>query len=424
MVRAGSGLLELLSEHGVPEKAARIYLVASRAGPQTASELARLAAVNRVDAYRFIRQLTGEGLLAATNGRPRRFAALPPHELVDRWIHRASERLRRLERDRKKILNDWEEQRTEIDHGDPRKFAVLEGRATIRRFLGKRIGTARRQVFLSTTGVSLADLIDAGLDRTLRQAARRGVKVRVVTEVYPPNLVQAKHFAAFAELRHASGPVTYRAVVLDRDGALVYVSGEDGPGRSSEEQVALWSSAPMFVQLARDYHRRLWSPATRAEERFVEIESPPTAVLPVLAGKEAIPFQRLKEIAKLGMRASGVRELRLHLPELIETIARQLGREIAGQVEGESAEEVARSLRQYYETHTMGHLTTLRDLPLTFRVTGCFACTNDSPEIGRLLCPQLIRAVLETRLGQRWEVSKPDPTKHATRGCVFVANPA
>jgi sugar-specific transcriptional regulator TrmB len=422
--RPGSGLLELLSEHGVPEKAARVYLAACRAGPQTASELARLSAVNRVEAYRLIKQLTADGLLEATKSRPQRFAALSPDALVDRWIRRASERLRHLERDRSKILSDWEDSRTEFDDGDPRKFAVLEGRETIRRFLLKRVGTAQRQVLLSTTGLSLPGLIDGGLDRALREATGRGVKVRIVTEVYSPNLVEAKLLAGFAELKHSSGPVTNRAVVLDGSGALVYVSGEDGLGRNREEQVALWSSAPMFVRLARDYHRRLWTPATKAEERFVEIESPPSAVLPVIAGRESAPFQRLREIAKLGMRASGVRELHLDLPELIETIARQLGREIADQLEGRTPEKIAQELSQYYETHTMGHLTTLRERPLTLRVTGCFACTTDSPEIGRVMCPQLLRSVLETRLGHRWEVSKPDPTKHATRGCVFTASPA
>lgn len=424
MGRPGSGLLELLSEHGVPEKAARVYLAACRAGPQTASELARLSAVNRVETYRFIKQLSAEGLLKATRSRPRRFAATSPDDLLDRWIHRAADRLRRLEQDREKVLADWEESRTEFEDGDPRKFAVLEGRETIRRFLLKRVGTVERQVLVSTTGLSLPGLIDSGLDRALRTAKARGVKVRIVTEVYPTNLVEAKLFHTFAELRHSSGPVTNRAVVFDRLGALVYVSGEDGLGRSGEEQVALWSSAPMFVQLARDYHRRLWTPATRAEARFVELENPPAAILPVIAGKESVPFQRLKEIAKLGMRASGVRELHLHLPELIETIARQLGREIAEHIEGRTPEEVAKALAQYYEAHTMGRLTTVKERPLTFRVTGCFACTSDSPEIGRVLCPQLLGTVLETRLGQHWEVSKPDPTKHATRGCVFTASPA
>ena len=424
MGRPGSGILELLAEHGVPEKVARVYLAACRAGPQTASELARISAVNRVEAYRFIKQLTDEGLLRATTSRPQRFSALSPDALIDRWIHRAAERLHSLERGREKILSDWEEQRTKFDDADPRKFAVLEGRETIRRFLAKRIGTTERQILLSATGLSLPGLIDSGLDRALREAGRRGVKVRVVTEVYPTNLVEAKHLSAFTELRHSNGPVMNRAVVFDRLGALVYVSSENGFGRSGEEQVALWSSAPMFVQLARGYHRRLWTPAVRCEERFVELETPPSAILPVVAGKETQPFQRLKEIAKLGMRASGVRELHLNLPELIEAIARQLGREIAGQIEGASPEEIARSLGEYYETHTMGHLMRLKERPLTLRVSGCFACTSDSPEIGRVMCPQLLRTILETRLGQHWEVSKPDPTKHAARGCIFSATPA
>ena len=84
MGRPGSDLLELLGQHGVPEKGARVYLAACRAGPQTASELARLSAVSRVEAYRLIKQLATDGLLRATGGRPMRFAALTPDELLDR----------------------------------------------------------------------------------------------------------------------------------------------------------------------------------------------------------------------------------------------------------------------------------------------------------------------------------------------------
>jgi len=419
-----SGLLELLSQHGVPEKGARVYLAACRGGAMTASELARISAVNRVEAYRFIKQLSAEGLLRATGSRPQRFEALSPDDLVDRCIHRASDRLQQLEKDRDRILAEWAEGRDEFDERDPRKFAVLEGTEAIRRFLLKRIGAADREILVSASERTLSRFVDLGLDRAFREASSRGVKVRVVAEVDSQNLVEAKHFSGFSELRHSSNPVANRAVVIDRVGSLVYVSSEDGLGRSGEEQVALWSSAPMFIRLARDYHRRMWTPATRAEARFVELENPPEAVLPVVSGKESVPFQRLKDVAKLGMRASGVREFQLHLPELIETIARQLGREIAGQIEGRTPEEVARALGLYYETHTMGHLATVRERPLTLRVTGCFACTGASPEIGRVMCSQLLRTVLETRLGQRWEVSKPDPTKHASRGCVFTATPA
>jgi HTH-type transcriptional regulator, sugar sensing transcriptional regulator len=422
--RAASGLFELLSQHGVSEKGARLYLAACRGGPQTASELARLAAVDRVEAYRVLKQLTAEGLLTATGTSPLRFLAIPPSELVDRWIRRANERVRDLEQNRARILAAWEEERDEVDGHDPRKFTVLDGRASIRRFLARRCGAAEKEILLTGGSSWLGGLTDAGVDRVFREAAKRGVKVRVVTEVTGPELAVAKHFAGFADLRHSNMPISSRAAIIDRTGVLLYVSGEEGLGPSGEEQVALWSTAPAFVQLAREYHRRLWAPATRPEERFVELEQPPSALLPVVAGKESMPFQRLKEITKLGMRASGVRELRLRLPELIEAIARQLGREVADEVEGRTPEEVSRSLAQYYATHTMGRLTVVRDRPLTLKVTGCFACTAESPEIGRVMCPELLRSVLEARLGQHWEVSKPDPTKHAARGCVFVATAA
>jgi sugar-specific transcriptional regulator TrmB len=422
--RSGSGLPELLAAHDVPEKAARLYLAGCRAGPQTASELARLSGVNRVEAYRLIQSLVAEGLLTATGSRPKRFAALSPDRLLDRWISGAAERLRILEHDRARILSDWEAGRAEVDDEDPRKFAVLDGREAIRRFLRRRVGKSTKEVLVSATGAWLSSMIDGGVARALGEARGRGVKVHLVTEVGPSNLPEAKHLSSLVSLRHSQAPVSSRAVVLDGAGAIVFVSGDDGLGRAPEEQVALWSATPSFVGLARDYHRRLWATAELAEARFVELEEPSSAFLPVVVGRESVPFQRLKEITRLGMRATGVKEFHLDLPELIGTIARQLGREIAEGVEGQTVPEVTKSLARYYATHTMGRLVVERDHPLTLRVTGCFACMPASPEIGRELCPQLLRAVLEARLGQRWVVTKPDPTKHASRGCLFSANPA
>ncbi len=142
-----------------------------------------------------------------------------------------------------------------------------------------------------------------------------------------------------------------------------------------------------------------------------------------MQGHLAEPFQRLREITELGMRATGVREVRFDLPEMIETVARQLGSTIATRVEGSTPEEVARSLVGYYATHALGQLEVRREDPLTLRVTQCFACTPQSPEIGRVLCPRMLRGVLETRLGSGWEVSRPDPRRHASKGCVFTVTP-
>ena len=424
MGQSNGGLPGLLAEHGIPEQGARLYLSLCREGPQTVAELARLSALNRAEAYRFIRQLETAGLVTSYGQRPMRFAPVPPEAVVDRWIRRAGDRLRKLEGERERVLADWREGlETPMDR-DSRRFTVLEGPETIHKFLIKRIGTAREEVRVAVGGFSLARAIDGGVDRALREASERGVRVRMVTEVNSANLTESKLFGSFSELRHAAGPVSNRTVVVDRAGALIYVSGAEGLGASDSQQVALWSSAPSFLRLARDYHQRLWSKSTKVERRLVELEAPVSAGLPVVQGRESESFDRLRDVTALGMRVAGLSEMTLDVSELIGTIGRQVGREVGRSLEGETPTEVARSLQSYYDTHAMGRLTMVKDHPLVLRVNGCFGCVSQSPEVGRILCPELIKAALETRLGAGYDVSKPDPRRHANRGCVFSVTAA
>lgn len=424
MRRATATLLELLVEHGIPERGARLYLAACRAGPQPASSLARLAGLNRVESYRFIRQLQAEGLLETTGRRPMHLVAVPPADLLERYVRGAADRLERLEGHKSRLVSALEDELAGPEPEDDQKFAVLDGRGRIQSFLKRRFGIAEKELLLSVSGFSLAWAIDGGVDRALKAAADRGVRVRMVTEVTHATVTDVKHFASFSEVRNAAAPVTNRAIVVDRLGALVFISGEEGLGPTGESQVALWSSSTDFVARARQYHQRLWSRAGPIERRIVELEAPAAAVLPVVQGRLAEPFERLREVTELGMRATGVREVRFDLPELIETVGRQLGTAISTRVSGAAPGEVGRALSEYYASHALGRLDVTRSSPLVLKVTDCSACLPQSPEIGRVLCPRLLKTVFETRLGPGWEVSRPDPRRHADRGCLFTVTPS
>lgn len=425
MGREGSDLLGLLTGSGVPQRGARLYLAACQGGPLTASELARVTALHRVEAYRFIQQLLVQGLLKEVGGRPKRFVALEPERLVERWIHEASERLALLERDKVAIAQSWQETGDSLGTADGPTFTVLEGRNATSRLLLKRVGTAERQILVTLTAGGLARLMDAGVDRALRDASRRGVKVRVLTDIHRAHLAEIKHFLSFAEVRHATTLLTQRSIVIDRAGALLFIL-DDGltPLDGRDRQVALWSTRPAVVEMSREYHHRMWTPGMRAENRLVAIESPDMSVLPVVTGRERDPFRQVRDIAILGMRATGTRELRLSVPALIEVIAEQLGVQIAESLQASSPAELGRALAVHYREHAPGQVDVVRDKPLTLRVRNCFACTDGSTEIGRVMCPRVFSSVFESTLGGRWEVSKPDPTRHQTRGCVFTVSAA
>ena len=420
MTSPGGRLHELLLQHGIPERASRIYIAAVREGPQTASELARVTAMHRVEAYRFIKHLEVLGLLRATRDRPMRLAALPPDDLLDRWIRTATERLRRLEGDRARALEDLQAGLLDIGPSDPRKFLVLEGQEDIYRFLVRRIGTAKNEIWASIPGPALPLAISGGVNKAFRSAHDRGVRIRIITDIRPTNRAEVKLFSLFAELRHSPRPVVTRAMVIDQVGAVAYVSGPEGIGGTSTSQVAVWSNSPSFRKLAQEYFRPLWSRSVPSVRRLVELESNDHPSVPVRQGDAVEPLARLRDIATLGMRATGIEELHLDLPDLIEAVGRQLGRQIGDELEGETPEEIARSLVDYYRGHAMGRLEISRSRPLTLKVTQCFACVRQSPEVGRRLCPMVLKGAIEQKLGSGFDVSEPDPSRHASRGCLFT----
>ncbi|MHB8351422.1 MAG: hypothetical protein ACYDFT_01815, partial [Thermoplasmata archaeon] len=298
----------------------------------------------------------------------------------------------------------------------------VEGQAVILAFLRKRFGTARREIWVAVGGFALARAIDGGIDRALREARERGVQVHVVTEAGPSNLAEFKLFGHAVELRHSRRPVTNRAILIDRSEAAVFVSGEEGFGGAEDAEVLLHTTDPRFLALTREYHQRLWGHAVPAARRLAEIEGAPATLLPVDREQMSEVFQRLREITELGMAATGLQEISIDLPDLIGEVARQLGRQIGEEIEGRTAPEIGRSLVEFYARHRGGKMQVVGESPLTLKVTSCFAC-KASPEIGRVLCAGLIRAALERRAGGSWDVSEPDPTRHATRGCIFSVSP-
>ena len=422
MARSGAGLVRLLAERGVPERAARIYIAACREGPQTASELARMSGIHRVETYRHIQQLHEAGLLRSVGGRPMRFRALSAEELLERWIRTTSEDLRRLEAGRDHLIRQFQEQIETPETNDGRKFVVMERRKALYSFLRRQIGVARREILLSLSPSALARFIDGGIDRELRMASQRGVKVRVITEINRGNLPDAKHFATFAEIRNTRTVPAARGVLFDKTGVVVYVAGDLRPGGDEDRLVTVWTTDAEFLNLVRVQFHQLWNHCAPSEHRIVELEEPPAAALPVRLGREVESFNRLREITQLGMQVGGLRELPFDVPEFIETVAQQVGRQVASELDGELPLEVARSLQVYYRARNI-RFDILQPEPLLIRSDGCLACDGASPEVGRLLCPAILRTIFEARTGGRWEVARPEARKRSQRGHVFALSP-
>lgn len=87
-----------LSEVGVPDEQARVYVQLLRRGPSGAGELAHSLGLSRPRAYRLLDGLAHQGFVSTGVGRPRRFSAARPDAVLGALRDRALGALGHLDR--------------------------------------------------------------------------------------------------------------------------------------------------------------------------------------------------------------------------------------------------------------------------------------------------------------------------------------
>src|SRR5512145_2269060 len=92
-------LVTTLSDLGLTNYEARVYLALTRRGSSTAAESARVAGIPRQRIYDVLASLVSRGLASARPGQVTKYAATPPAEAVERLVSDHRTRLERLERE-------------------------------------------------------------------------------------------------------------------------------------------------------------------------------------------------------------------------------------------------------------------------------------------------------------------------------------
>lgn len=423
MRRPSAGLEELLAERGVTDRESRVYLAAVRGGPRSSSALAGDAGLGRLEGYRAVQALLVKGYLRPTSDRPRRFEAIPPEELVERWSAQAKASLRRLRLSRPRIRAEFAPQ----DGGPgsardpPPTLSILRGHSAVLDRARAAFRRARRTVLMTGGAVSLGRMETEGLTGVLMEAQRRGVRVQFLTPIAPANLPEARRFAQFGELRHLAGPTGMYGAVVDGRWAMLRVPDERDVRTREEEDLVVCSSQAEFVVGIQRTLRSLWKAGTPWAERLAELERRRASGVGGRRPTPAEQSERLVPLVELALRATGLSGVQFDAATLASETGRNIGREVASAVRGISGPEVADSLADFYATHAPGRLRRLPGRePLTLEIRDCFACLQaGAPEAGRAVCPEILRGVFEHRLGGRWAVSVPDPLHHAQHGCQF-----
>ncbi|MBI2564860.1 TrmB family transcriptional regulator [Candidatus Woesearchaeota archaeon] len=229
-------------------------------GVATAGELSDIANVPRSRSYDVLESLERKGFVVLKLGKPIRYLAVPPHEVVERvkknMKEEAEDRVKRLEELKKteviSELNSLHKQG--IDLVDPADLSgSLRGRHNLYSHLDLSLRNAQKSVTLVTTTPGLLRKIDS-LKPTLEKIQKRGVKIRIAAPLTKEVKEAVKSLKGVAEIRHTDLKARFCVV----DGKEVVFMVLDDKEVHPTYDVGVWINTPFFANTLETLFDSSW----------------------------------------------------------------------------------------------------------------------------------------------------------------------
>ncbi|MBU0460518.1 MAG: hypothetical protein KKH52_02540 [Nanoarchaeota archaeon] len=231
-------------------------------GVSTAGELSDIADVPRSRSYDVLESLEKKGFVVMKLGKPIKYIAIPPGEVVDRvkkhMSLEAQEKIKRLDGIKKSpLLSELETLHTQgIALVDPNDLTgCLRGRHNLYNHLDLLIKDAKKSVNIVTTEKGFMRKVE-GLRSTLEKAKKRGVKIKISAPLTKDNKEIADSLKAVAEVKHNT-KVNSRFMTVDSS-HLVFMMLDDKEVHPSYD-LGVWVKSPYFASAMDGMFNSAWN---------------------------------------------------------------------------------------------------------------------------------------------------------------------
>jgi len=257
-----------LCQFGLTPLQARVYVALLRLGHGGASEIAREARANRAEAYRLLKKLQRLGLVEVYLARPKQFNPVDPVKALSNLLAHTKERITKLT-SMKEEMGNWLISimgKTSIvpEVGEAR-FQVIDDRNQVYDKVREMFKRAEDEIRVVLSKVELPRIIHRGLDDNLRTCARKGVKIKIITEIDEHNLQEIKTLLNFCEIRHYDG-ISFHTVIVDNKEIILGAANMGYPSGNMKE-TDLWTNSLSLINALQDSLDRLWHDSIRAQDK-------------------------------------------------------------------------------------------------------------------------------------------------------------
>ncbi len=227
----------------------KIWTALLSRGVSTAGELSDIADVPRSRSYDVLESLEKKGFVIMKLGKPIKYLAVPPHEVLERVKknvkEEAKDRIGRLEELKEtEVIGELNALHSQgIELVEPADLSgSLRGRHNLYNHLELTIRNAENNVTLMTTTQGFIRKIE-GLKPTFEKIKKRGVKIRIAAPITKEAMSAVKDIKGVAEVRNTDSKARFCIV----DGKeLIFMILDDKEVHPTYD-VGIWVNTPFFA---------------------------------------------------------------------------------------------------------------------------------------------------------------------------------
>ncbi|MBI2147298.1 TrmB family transcriptional regulator [Candidatus Woesearchaeota archaeon] len=238
----------------------KIWTALLSRGVSTAGELSDIANVPRSRSYDVLESLEKKGFAITKLGKPIKYIAVPPKEVVERVKKNmrveAEEKIRRLEEMKgTEVVDELSTLHTQgIDLIEPSELSgSLKGRHNLYNHLELTVRNAEESVTIMTTSQGLLRKIES-MKPTFEKIKKRGVKIRIAAPITKECENAAKELAEIAEVRNSD--VQSRFCIVDGK-EVIFMMLNDKDVHPTYD-TGIWVNTPFFAKSLEGLFDKAW----------------------------------------------------------------------------------------------------------------------------------------------------------------------
>lgn len=246
---------------------AKVWTALLSRGVSTAGELSNISDVPRSRTYDILESLEKKGFVVMRLGKPIKFVALKPEEVVERvkrnLLVEAQNKTKRLEQLKSDdVLNELNTLYTNgVKFIEPSDLSgSLRGRQNVYNHLDMMIRGAEKGIAIVTTAEGLNRKFEALLP-ALERAKKKGVEIRIAAPINQENYKIAKDLTKVADVRDSTGiGLKGRFTIVD-NAQLLFMLLDDKKVHPNYD-VGVWLSSDFFSQVMDQMFLQSWNQMT------------------------------------------------------------------------------------------------------------------------------------------------------------------